>query len=97
MTGQRCVVCGNVTKQDLNCSFHRFPSDSSRKKRWLEVFGIEEDFILLKPVLEFVRGIFQVVILQKSLKLIWVNGLLLPLKRNFQEQKGQGTEKVLKA
>ena len=97
MTGQRCVVSGNTTKRDPNCSFHHFPSDSSRKNRWLEVFGIEEDFILLKPSSHVCARHFPGGDITKEPQANWVNGLLLPLKRNYQEQKGQGTEKVLKA
>ena len=47
MTGQRCIVCGNTSIRDPNCSFHRFPSSSGRRTRWLQILRIDES--LLKP------------------------------------------------
>ena len=41
MTGHRCIVCGNTSKQDPSCSFHRFPSSLRKKTRWLQVLEID--------------------------------------------------------
>ena len=47
MPGLRCIACGNTSKQDPTCSFHRFPSDISTRTRWLQILEIEES--LVKP------------------------------------------------
>ena len=47
MTGQRCVVCGNMSKRGPNCSFHRFPNSLANRMRWLQI--LEIDISLVKP------------------------------------------------
>ena len=47
MTGQRCIVCGNTSNQDPNCSFHCFPSSLAKRTCWLQI--LEIDISLVKP------------------------------------------------
>ena len=42
MPGKYCCVCGNNHSKDPNVSFHRFPSDRTKRGRWLEVFDMHE-------------------------------------------------------
>ena len=42
MPGKYCCVCGNNHSKDPHVSFHRFPSDHTRRGRWLEVFELRE-------------------------------------------------------
>ena len=42
MPGDRCIVCGNSRAKDLSASFHRFPSDLSKKQLWIQEFGLLE-------------------------------------------------------
>ena len=48
MPGHTCVVCGNNPNQDTGVSFHRFPSERTRRERWLEVFELEESQLKLQ-------------------------------------------------
>ena len=82
MTGQCCIVCDNMMKRDPSCFFHHFLSVLSKKKHWLKVFGIEESFLQHKPNARVCARHFPGGMSQKTHKLIWVNGLLLLLKRN---------------
>ena len=47
MPGHTCIICGNNPSKDPGVSFHRFPSDASRRLKWRDVFGIGESE--LKP------------------------------------------------
>ena len=87
MPGQHCIACDNTTKQDPSCSFHRFPIILSRRKRWLEVFGMEEDFLLLKPNSRVCARHFPGGDVTKDPQANLGKGLLLPLKRNYREQR----------
>ena len=42
MPGDRCIVCGSSRAKDPDASFHRFPSDLSKTKLWIEEFGLIE-------------------------------------------------------
>ena len=42
MPGHTCIVCGNNPNQDVGASFHRFPSEKTRRQRWLEAFKLDE-------------------------------------------------------
>ena len=94
MTGQRCVVCGNTSKRDPNCSFHRFPSSLAKRTHWLQI--LEIDRALLSLTLVYVRGTFPLEMPQKIHSLTWVKDLLRPLKRICQEQREQRQQRVLR-
>ena len=42
MPGDRCIVCRSSRAKDPDASFHRFPSDLSKKQLWIEEFGLIE-------------------------------------------------------
>ena len=42
MPGQRYRVCGNNQAKDPGISFHRFPRDPLVRRKWLEVFQLQE-------------------------------------------------------
>ena len=42
MPGDRCIVCGSSRAEDPDASFHCFPSDLSKKQRWIEEFRLIE-------------------------------------------------------
>ena len=43
--GDRCIVCRSSRAKDSNASFHRFPSDLTKKQLWTEEFGLIEGSI----------------------------------------------------
>lgn len=45
MTGQRCIVCENTKKKDPTVSFHRLPTDPSKRAEWLELLQLQEESI----------------------------------------------------
>ena len=45
MPGDRCIVCGNSRTKDPDASFHRFPSDLSKKQLWIAEFGLLEESV----------------------------------------------------
>ena len=45
MPGDTCFLCGSTRAKDPNVSFHRFPSDKTKKQRWLKALGLNDDDI----------------------------------------------------
>jgi len=42
MPGNCCIVCGNLRAKDPSASFRHFPTDLSKKRLWIEEFGLLE-------------------------------------------------------
>ena len=45
MPGDLCLVCGNYRKNNLQLSFHRFPTDPARRSLWVRVFELDPEAV----------------------------------------------------
>ena len=45
MTGKKCCVCGNTSKNDPSSSLHRIPKEPERRALWLSLLEISDEDI----------------------------------------------------
>ena len=43
MPGDTCIVCGNTRAKDPSVSMHRFPTERTKKQRWLKALKLTDD------------------------------------------------------
>ena len=46
MPGDKCIVCGNTRFKDSGISMHRFPKETEKRRRWLQVFKLKNEDVL---------------------------------------------------
>ena len=94
MTGHRCIVCGNTSKRDPNCSFHRFPSSLAKRTRWLQI--LEIDISLVKPNARVCARHFPAGDATKDPQLNLGKRFASPIKKNMPRAKRAKTRESVK-